>query len=85
MRELSRAGASEAVLTREEALKRLTEIVRKEQGMLVIAAVRAIGRMSGWCAPDVLPQQDLSNPHRCIIYLPQPIPVPIGHLDLAIP
>ena len=81
VRELSEAGAAEAIMTRQEALKRLSEIARRERGMLVMAAVREIGRISDWYAPEKPPEEDPSKPPRGIIYLPMPISVPRGDLD----
>lgn len=81
VRELSEAGADEAIMTRKEALKRLSDIARKEHGMLVVAAVREIGRMSEWYEPEKLAEHDPSKPPRGIIYLPMPISALRGDLD----
>ena len=76
VKELSKAGAAEAIMTRQEALKRLSEIARKERGMLVVAALRELGKMSGWYEPEKQAEQDPSQPPRGVIYLPMPIWAP---------
>lgn len=81
VKELTKAGADEAIMTRQEALKRLSEIARKERGMLVVAAVREIGKLSDWYAPEKQAEQDPSQPPRGIIYLPMPILAPRGDVD----
>ena len=42
---MTKAGAAEAIIACQEALKRLAEIARKKYGMLVVAPVREIGRI----------------------------------------